>query len=433
MKALTIGLFQNTHCWIRKAKELGDTVIACHEIESDKGDWDLYTQKLLDENLIEKLINVEYTDIDQLQKICVEEEVDYILPKPGSNEALKSGMILIDLLGYPGVGWNKGAKLTDKLLLNDWLKQYNLAAFDWQYDENDWEKVTEFPCVLKNRLGAGSVGCRIIRDKDQLKEVLTNKTIKDNYWSNQKGTKIKHVIQPYVDHKHLVRFSAIVDNGKINFYHLWDNTPRGGHITQDGTHHGFTFHPESTFIYGPTDMTSHLDIHDLNVINPFKELIEKSGVDNCSIMGELFYDFEKHEPLAWFDINLRPTGCKNSNQYINTVTFDVHLEEVKQASGRDVSFNYLNPRYSHSRQEALNWLGVHGKVKHIKFPDLKDFPQIINAELYLQKGDIIPHPKDVQSYYNQWKMGHLVIVGNSQDDVNKILMDWYETVELEVE
>ena len=57
MKALTIGLFQNTHCWIRKAKELGDTVIACHEMESDKCEWDLYTQKLLDENLIENLIS----------------------------------------------------------------------------------------------------------------------------------------------------------------------------------------------------------------------------------------------------------------------------------------------------------------------------------------------------------------------------------------
>lgn len=432
MKALTVGLFQNTHCWIRKAKELGDTVIACHEMKSDKGEWDLYTQKLFDENLIEKLIDVEYTDIDQLSKICIEEDIDYILPKSGSNEALKSSMILVDLLGYPGVGWEKGKYFTDKLLQNDWLKENNHAAFDWQFSENDWEKVTEFPCILKNRLGGGSVGCRIIRNKKQLKEVLNNKSIKDNYWSNQKGAKSKHVIQPYIDHKHWIGFSAIIDNGKINFYHLWDHSPKNGHIMQDTKHHGFTFHPESDFCYGPSDVTSVHNIHDLNIIKPFEDIMEKSGVDNCAIMGELFYDFEKHEPIAWFDINLRPTGCKNSVQYTNTTTFDVHLEEVKQASGRDVCFNYLNPQYSHMRQEALNWLGIHGEIEHIKYPDLKDFPQIINAELYLEKGDIIPHPKDIQSYYNQWRMGHMIIVGNSQDDVNKVLIDWYNAVELKV-
>lgn len=401
MIGMVIGVFNDTHLWLKEAKDLGYYIIATHPMEiSDKSYYN-EVKKYIDE-----FHRVSYFDFDKLVDVAKNGKVDAVITHPCSNDAtLASGYVNTEL-NLRGVSYETALLAGSKDDFHKFLVKYDLPRPEFTNRYYCMEGV-KFPCIVKPNYGAGSVGVKLINDLDEYIEFFKSTDPKNGYRLIKSYD--YYLAQEFVDGPRIMGCHAVVHNKKLT---IFATTYRNLLKEQDA----------QPYFYGQEFITNREPITNYTLMN-IEKLVRSIGIDNTPFDLEIMLD-DNNNAMSFIELNLRP--AERGFNYINgrgNCEYCIR-EQVKLGTELDCDFSEIPGEDKYIGIKYFKFKS--GKVKSITWPKLPDETLFFNTNLV--DGSVIDEVWDVNTAYNNGSLGFLA---NSREEALNLINNFVENIGIE--
>lgn len=361
LTAMVIGIFHETHLWIKYAKELGYKIIATHPVAITKKP---YYDTVKD--CIDQFYKVSYFDFQKLVDIAKKHNVSMLVCHPTSNDANIANGYVNSALNLKGVSYKSTLQVCSKdnfyqlLIANDLPR----PKFNIKYSvDMDYDALT-YPCIVKPNYGAGSIGVKLIYNKDELRNFFDYPNAKNGY-NLQKPKYDYYLIEEYVEGPKIMGVQAVVYNGELTIF--------------EKTYRDLTKEKEvRPYFYGMEFVTSREDITPYTYTQ-IKKLIRAIDLNNTSFNLEILLD-ENNDAKLFIELNLRPS-TKPFN-YINGYDSYKHCIQEQVKLGTKLICDFSEKKNSQDRYIGVKYFKFKpGKIKTISWPELPSNTLFFDTEL----------------------------------------------------
>jgi len=356
---MCIGVFFDTELWLKYVKKLGYKVIATHPIPITGK---IYYNDVKD--YIDIFYEVSYFDFDKLLDIAKENNVDMIVSHPCSNDALIAAGYINTNLNLKGISYDAVLNCSSKYDFHSTLVKYDLSRpnFTIKYSEDmDYDIIT-YPCIVKPNFGAGSVGVKLIHNKEELIEFFKTKE-RDNGYILDKKKYDYYLIQHYVKGSKILACHGVVHSNRII---IFGKTIRD----LDKEKNALPYFYGQEFITSDDDLTPY-------TYKQLNKLLTELKINNTPFDLEIMVD-ENNDAKTFIELNLRPAE-KGFNHISGRDGYEYCIKEQVKL-GTDISCNF-------SEGKIKDFIGIKyfrfkpGTVRTIKWPDLPNNTLFFDTKL----------------------------------------------------
>lgn len=200
---LGAGIFQVPA--IRKAQEMGLTVIVCSNRQKDPG-----------MSIAEKAYNISTIDQERVLDVCRREDIDGIMTL-GSELSQKTVSFICDSMGLAGYSRKHSDIILNKYSLRNFLAENNIVQPGFSKAKSLTEAIDAYnllggKCIMKPLESSGSRGVFLVESKN---DIITNFKSCLNMSIGEKGI----VMEEYLVGEE-VGGDCIVSGGKIRFFQM---------------------------------------------------------------------------------------------------------------------------------------------------------------------------------------------------------------------
>jgi len=398
---MVIGVFHETHLWLKHAKELGYKVVATHPLDIREK---FYFSDV--KPYVDTFYQVPYSKMDDLIDIAIQNQVEMLVTHPSSNDATLAAGFVNSFLNLRGVSSHSALLAASKSAFHNVLVEHDLPRP--KFTTTNIEEVT-YPCIVKPNFGAGSVGVKLIYSRDELISFLSTKDSSNGYALTKPEYDL-YVIQEYVDGPKIMGCHAVVHNGDLT---IFGRTYRDMIKERDA----------KPYFYGQEFITTREPITPYTY-SQIEKVVKAVGIDNTPFDLEVMLD-ENNDAMSFIELNLRP--AEKAFNFINgRGGYDYCIgEQVKLGTNLVCDFSELPT-------EVDDYMGVRyfrfepGKIKNITWPEVPVSTIFFNTKL--TKDSVIDSIWNVNTAINN---GSLIVTGHSRDEVSSLINKFVDNIRIE--
>lgn len=390
LTALHIGVFDDSHLWMKEAKELGYEIIAIHRI-------DIKTKHYynLVKEYIDHLYIVDYHDYDKIIEISKSHNVSMTLTHPCTNDANLASAVVNSALNLKGIRKESAEKALSKNKFAKFLEEHNLPRAKWNYKYDDLSKDQinnlEYPCIVKPNYGAGSAGVKKIYFAEELMLFMKLKDTEEGYWLSDNDY---YNVEEFVRGRYLIGCNSAIKDGKLIIF---------AHYTKDMLCLNEQLR-QPYFYYEEGIYSRFINNINQNTYNELQRCVTELGIKNGAARFDIFVD-ENFDLVSIIELNLRPGSSNSATCFHKVYDNNFTRELVKLNTDLEVNFDHgNNPSYDY--MFCKNFKFKEGKIKRIEWPNWSN--NIHHFSSTLKPGDVIP------SYWNAsvaHMTGQLLLLG----------------------
>lgn len=395
---MMIGVFSESHLWLESAKNLGYRIIATHPMDIKNKFYYNGAIKYIDDFYV-----VDYFDYNRLINIAIENNIEFVICHPTSNDATLAAGFINEKLNLKGVSFQAANIACNKFNFYKFLEEYNLPTpnFTFKVDDNlDYAKIT-YPCIVKPAFGAGSLGVKIIENENDLKTFFKEKNYNNGYALTKPHYDF-YIVQQFVKGKKIMGCHSVVHDGQLNIF---------ARTYRDLSNENATY----PYCYGQEFITTYDPITE-KTYDAILKLIKTLKVDNTPFDLEVLLD-ENNDIISFVELNLRP--AEKAFNYINGrngYTYCIN-EQVKLGTDLNKDFSSIGNKKEYMCLKYFRF--KEGKIQKIEWPPLPENCIFFDSEL--KTGDY------VSSLWNSRtaiESGQIILVDNDLDRL-KISLDTF--------
>lgn len=362
---------------------------------------ELYYKNNLDSyksSIIKKIIFTKYIDsteyINDVNKLKNEITIHGVMPV--RDYAVKAAADIAETLNLPGIGRENGKILTNKCLLRDACKKYNIPHPRFM-KINTLKELEEFyqgkPVIFKPATLQASLGISKIDTREDIKQAWENTT---STLEIDSKTVARDIFRENIAEEFIGGFEVSVETfvkeGKIIF----------NNITKK-----LTF--DNTFVEkGHTAPACLPEEIKRSIYEEKKHFIEKLHIKDGLLHSE--WKVENDKPI------LVECAGRGPGDYIheiieNSYNFNFFKEIINLLVGNDVHVN------NHAKKVSMirYFDPKPGKLKEIQGLDTLNIPEVIHWDISVKNGEYIP---EVVSSWT--RIGYFIISANNITELEKI-------------
>lgn len=343
---------------VRRAKELGYyTIVTDNHI-----DLSLSPAKLL----ADEYWNISWSDIDTLEKKCLENNVNGVLA--GFSEFRVEQMIrLCGRLKFPcSLTMDQLDVTRDKVKFKKLCQHYGIPTVK----EYSYNSAKNFPVIIKPVDRAGSIGINVANNEEEF----------------QKFYQIAESLSPTKN----VIIEDFISNGiKFDiYYYIQDGTPYflGSSDTLMCKKNVYAKILQKAWTFPSKYESDYLN----NYQDALLKMLSELGINNCYLTMSAFY---QNGCIYFFEAGFRLSGEKSYNWYKSVsginyldcmLNFSLGLPQPQLSSIKNKKHSVI-----------LNLFGVDGQIKRIQDEVISECPNVIAYSPYIKEGDLIHNATSV--------------------------------------
>jgi biotin carboxylase len=391
--ALHIGVFDDSHLWMKEAKELGYTIVATHPMDITEK---YYYNDVKD--YIDYFYIVKYQDTGELVEIARKHNVSMTLTHPCTNDANLASAVVNSALNLKGIKEHSAKQCLSKYDFHLFLEKHDLPRTKWNYKYEDVKhKLSdlEYPCIVKPNYGGGSAGIKKIYDAEELRFFMQ---LKEEGYHLSRGD--FYNVQSYTRAKYLIGANSAVKNGELI---IFAHYTKDMYCLNEQLRQPYFYYEEgvySRFIENITPET-HAEL---------QRCITELGIENGAVRFDLFLD-EDFNLISIIELNLRPGSSNSATCFHKVYGYNTSKELVKLNTDLPVDFTPTQePEYDY--MFTKNFRFNPGKIRRIEWPEWSE--NVHHFSSTLKAGDTIPAHWDASVAH---KTGQLLLLGKDYDSM----------------
>jgi biotin carboxylase len=317
-------------------------------------------------SLADEYWNISWSDIDTLEKKCVENDVNGVLA--GFSEFRVEQMIkLCDRLKFPcNLTLDQLDVTRDKVKFKMLCQRYGIPTVK----EYSYDSAKKFPIIIKPVDRAGSIGINVADNEEEFRKFYqiaeslspTNNVIIEDFISNG------------------IKFDI--------YYYIQDGTPYflGSSDTLMCKKNVYAKILQKAWIFPSKYESVYINNYQDDILKMLSDL----EINNCYLTMSAFY---QNGRIYFFEAGFRLSGEKSYNWYksvadINyldcTINFSLGLQQPQLSSIKKTKHSVI-----------LNFFGIDGQVKRIQDNVISKCANVIAYNPYVQEGEDIHNATNV--------------------------------------
>ena len=411
--ALHIGVFDDSHLWMKEAKNLGYEIVAIHRMDIK----DKYYYHLV-EQYIDHLYVVDYHNYDKIIEIARAHNISMTVTHPCTNDANLASAVVNSALNLKGIKKESAAKALSKYDFAVFLRENNFSRSKWNYKYNDLSleqiRNLEYPCVVKPNFGAGSAGVKKIYSPEELIFFMKIKDKEEGYWLADKND--FYIVQEYVRAKYLIGANCAIKDGKLIIFahYIKDMLCVNEQMRQP-----YFYYEEGLFSRDNNGITpeTHREL---------QRCITELGIDNGAGRFDIFVD-DDFNLVSIIELNLRPGSSNAATGYHRIFDNNITKELIKLNTDLSVDFSYgTNPEYNYLF--CKNFRFKEGKIRRIEWPVWSK--NVHHFSSTLKPGDTISSCWNASTAH---MTGQLLLLGHTKESILQELDEITRSIIIEYE
>ena len=376
MKAAIIGASTESLHTIRKAKELGQTVIALD------GNPEAAGLSFADEKVV-----IDISDEEQTIEALMDKQIDFVLTPPIGRVLTTVGAVN-DALKLPGISKEAAILCTDKYLFHQCLQEGNLRDCHCYLAGKEQGELT-YPAILKPRFGSGSRGIYFLKNEVDLEQALRTIGDQEDYILEEAVPGVEYGVDGVMDG---TKFELVLLRKKLL-------TP-----------------PPARQAVGYLSIVPTQEPELVNRVQDYLNRVTSAmGLQNCLFHADLMV---KEDAIFVIELSARPSGHNLHNLFTPLVSgVDMASEYIKCRIGQPYCFE---PEAI--RKMMIRYFDLTGEINAIPTAcEVEEYLAIHNSTVKLIQWqcniNIGDRLEQVTTGHSIMGRGYFIVAGSKEEDL----------------